>query len=165
MRASPAVATFFGFLFLAAVLAGLYYLVRAGLGLFAAVDADVTAIAAVATLALLISASLVANGLYAVARAGDQRQQRATRALVYEVALLTLYDGPAGERLLLHASPGVLNAYLRLRRVEATVGGGSARQETARLVRAMRRDLGQRAPDVAAGELADLLPTHEPGRV
>jgi hypothetical protein len=69
-------------------------------------------------------------------------------------------SAPPQPMLLLNASPAVLGAYARLRRAEES--GGEARDELAELIRAMRHDLGQRAPDASLADLAELATP--PGR-
>lgn len=163
MKASSTLSALFGLAVLVAVGYALWYLGRFGLGLFdgASSAAQLTAAAA---LTLLLCAYLVANGLHAIARGEDGRQQRAARGATYEHVLrLQGSDGVVSEQhraaeecMLLYASPAALNAYLRLRRAQAG-GAGKGTEEMADLVRAMRRDLGQRGADMGTSELAELL--------
>jgi hypothetical protein len=162
MRSSSALSTLFGVAFLAAVAYGIYRAVGFGAGLFDGVDRTATVITGTAALTLLLAASIVANGL----RAAGGREELRQRAAAYEGILRLHADGagdpylsagdPAADpALLLHATPAVLGAYLRLRRAEE--GGGDAREERANLVRAMRRDLGHRGADVRPDDLLELV--------
>jgi hypothetical protein len=67
--------------------------------------------------------------------------------------LLTNDEQGAEQLMLLHASPAVLSAYIRLRGAHESDATGAAQEATADLVRAMRRDLGQRDTNVGSGEL------------
>jgi len=161
--------TLFGVAFLAALAYGLYRAVGFGAGLFDGVGHEATVITAAAALTLLLAASIVAGGLRAVAGREELRQ----RAAAYQAVLRLHAEGaadpylhpgdPAADQpLLLHASPAVLGAYLRLRRAQEA--GGDAREERASLVRAMRRDLGHRGADLRPDDLLELLraPAREP---
>lgn len=167
MKAHTTTSTILGFALLAAIGYALWYLARWGLGLWDDADATVQ-IGAAAALTLILCASIIANGLHSVARRDDLRRQREARASVYEQVLrlrgprggpgLLTHDEQGAEQLmLLHASPAVLRAYIRLRRAPEATGTDAAGGAMADLVRAMRRDLGQRGTDVGAGELAELL--------
>jgi hypothetical protein len=184
MRSNSAPSGLLGLVFAAAVLYGLYYVLRSGVGLFAGIGPEVTAVTAAAALTLLLSASIVANGLHAIARREDLRQERAMRAIVYEQLvrlrastesrgepheserhILLANAATAHQQMLLHGSPEVLKAYLRLRHAEeAGATTGAEREEMVQLVRAIRRDLGHRSPDVGMAELTEMLrsPDREP---
>src|SRR5215218_4609197 len=134
MRTNQTIGTVLGLAFLAAFGYALYLAARFGVGLFDGLDREVAVVTGAAALTLLLSATLIANGLHAIARRDDLRQQRGPRAAVYDHVLRLrgvedgygggLGDDPASERrMLLHASPAVLNAYRRLRHAEE---GGSA---------------------------------------
>ncbi|HEU0301107.1 MAG TPA: hypothetical protein VFR37_16705 [Longimicrobium sp.] len=170
MKPNSTLSALFGLAVLAALGYALWYLGRWGLGVIGGVSPAVQAGAA-AALTLLVCASIVANGLHAIARREDARQQRAARAAAYDGffrrhgggaesgfairgGMLPLDGSAAHQQMLLHASPAVLGAYLRLLRAEEAGGG---QEELVELVRAMRRDLGQRSPDVGVAELAELL--------
>lgn len=180
MKTSSFLSALFGLAFLAGVAYGLFLLARLGGGLFDGVDREVMVVTSVAAAALLFAASVVGNGLHAVARRDEVRQQRASRTAVYAQVLRPrtdaaelsgVYGGPApaedapgtNAQLLLHASPAVLAAYGRLRRAEEDAGRTDARQALAQLVRAMRRDLGHRGAD-SLPELAELLRSPERDR-
>src|SRR4051794_11768289 len=170
MRSSATLSTLVGLALLAAAGYALWYLARSGLGVLDGVDATVQ-LAAAGALTLVVCASIVAHALHALTRGEDGRQRRAARAATYEHVLrLHGARGPgaltdeerAVERLmLLYASPAVLNAYLRLRRAQEA---GGARQELAELVRALRRDLGNRGAAAGGAELAELLNPSAPAR-
>jgi hypothetical protein len=145
----------------------LWYLGRWGLGFWHGANTTVQ-IGAAAALTLILCASILANGLHAVARRDDVRRQRETRAAVYEQVLrlrsprggpgLLTHDEQGAEQLmLLHASPAVLRAYISLGGAHDAAGAGTGPEVVADLIRAMRRDLGQRGTDVGTGELAELL--------
>lgn len=154
--------TVFGLALLAAVVYGLYFAATAGLGLFAGVDATVQLFTAAAA-TLLVCAAMIADGLHAGPRGEDLRQRRAIRSAIYDQALQVRAAAPGTFRpedeqsvergILLHASPAVVGAYLRVRRTE----GRPSPDELAQLARAMRRDLGRRGSDVSTGDLAELL--------
>jgi hypothetical protein len=184
MRSNSASSAVVGLVFVVAVLYGLYHLLRLGAGLVEDMGREVTAVTAAAAVTLLLSASIVASGLHAIGRREDLRQQRAMRAIVYEQflrlrAFVERRGGPLGgerhmlpddadtayQQMLLHASPQVLRAYLRLRGAEeAGATKGTSREEMVQLVRAIRRDLGHRSPDVGMAELTEMLrsPDREP---
>jgi hypothetical protein len=168
MRYQSAVSTLFGFALLGAIGYGLFLLARLGAGFLEGIDPGLHAPGAAAALTLILCASIIANGLHSVARRDDVRRQREARAAVYEQVLrlqgprggpglLTNDEQGAEQLMVLHASPAVLRAYLRLRGAHDISAAGSAPEVLAELVRAMRRDLGQRGTDVTVGELAELL--------
>lgn len=157
----------FGVALLAAIGYAGWYLARWGVGVWNGASATVQ-IGAAAALTLIVCAAIIANGLHSVARRDDVGRQREARAAVYEQVLrlrvshgvpglLTNDEQGAEQLMLLHASPAVLRAHLRVRGAQDADGTGAAQDAMADLVRAMRRDLGQRGSDVSAGELAELL--------
>jgi hypothetical protein len=173
MRTRQTLSALLGLAFVAGLGYALYTVLRLGAGLFDGLDRQTTVIVATAALTLLLAAWIVASGLHAIARRDETVQTRAARAAAYEAllhsrsgavegvfavrgAVVPVDDSASPEqRLLLHASPAVLGAYTRLRRAEAS--GGAAHHELAELIRAMRRDLGQRAPDAPVAEIAELV--------
>jgi hypothetical protein len=177
MRPNSALSAFFGLLLFAMLVLGLYYVVGFGVGLFAGVGPEVRTVTAIVAITLLLSASIVAGGLHGIGRREDVRQQRAARAAVYEHFLRVQSGAASGgellgggrdflprdarsldQTMLLHASADVLKAYHRLRRADGSVGSDSGgREELVHLVRAMRRDLGQRAPDIGSAELTEIM--------
>jgi hypothetical protein len=180
MRSSPVVPIFVSILFLALFALALYYLVGFGAGLFAGVGPEVTTVTVAAAITLLVCASIIAGGLHGIGRREDVRQQRAVRAAVYEQFLRaqagTARGGalPLGDRrfvagdvqdlepqMLLVASAEVLKAYRRWRRAQEGAADGTAtpQQAMASLVRAMRRDLGHRAPDLDDDAVSELMRT------
>ena len=178
MRLNSAVSTLFGFALLAGLAYALWYVARIGVGLLDGLDRQATVTGATAVLTVLLAAWIIAGGLHAIARRDETAQRRASRTAAYEAflqsraaaadgvfavrgAVVPVDDSAAHQYLLLHASPAVLGAYARLRRAEAS--GGAAGDEVAELIRAMRRDLGQRAPDAPLADVAELLasPAHQ----
>jgi hypothetical protein len=167
MRSNFTLSTVLSLAFLSALGYAVWYLARSGFGLWSGASASVQ-IGTAAALTLVLCASIIANGLHAVARHEDVRRQHAARAAVYEQVLrlrvsrgvpglLTNDQHGAEQLMLLHASPAVLRAYLRLRGAPEVAGTGAGEDAMVDLIRAMRRDLGQRGTDVNAGELAELL--------
>ncbi|HEY0022132.1 MAG TPA: hypothetical protein VGB24_04455 [Longimicrobium sp.] len=167
MRLNSTLSTLFGVALLAAIGYTLWYLARWGLGFWDETDTPFQ-IGAAAAVTLFVCAAMIANGLHAVARRDEVRQQREARAAVYEQvlrlrgprggpALLTHDEQGAEQLMLLHASPAVLRAYLRLRGAPEATGADAGEDAMVDLIQAMRRDLGQRGTDVKAGELAGLL--------
>lgn len=171
MKKASALSTLFGLALLAGLVYALWYVARAGVALvdraklFDGLDRPTTVILVSSGLTLLVAAWLVSRGLHAIARREELVRQRTARAEAYG-AFLRLHSAAlapalpfAGEdasgQLLLHASPSVITAYAHLRRVEES--GGDACDEMAELIRAMRRDLGQRAPDAPLAEFAELI--------
>jgi hypothetical protein len=162
MKTSSTLSALLGLAFVAALVYALVYAARFGVGLFDGIDRQVTVITGTAALTLLLAASIIASGL----RAAGAREELRQRAAAYE-GILRLHADAAGDpylsagdpaadpALLLHATPAVLGAWLRLRRAEEA--GGGAREERANLVRAMRRDLGHRGADVRPDDLLELL--------
>ena len=162
MKPTSTVSTVFGLALLAAVAYGLFLAATAGVALFVGLDATVQLFAAGAA-TLLVCAAMIANGLHAGARGEDLRQRRALRGTIYDQALQVRAAAPGTFRpededrvergILLHASPAVVSAYLRVRRAD---DGGSP-DDLAQLARTMRRDLGRRGSDVSVDDLAELL--------
>jgi hypothetical protein len=164
MKPNSFLSAFFGLAFLAALAFAAYSVLRFGAGLFDGVPHAVAVVTAAAALALLLAASIVANGLRAVARRDDLRQQRAAAYAAFlhpGGGAAEPYVDPAREsgaelQFLLHASPAVIAAVVRLRRAEAA--GGTGLEEMAQLICAMRRDLGVRGRDLGVAELGELVP-------
>jgi hypothetical protein len=184
MKKASAISTLFGFALLAGLVWALWYVARAGValfngaGLFDGVPRPTLVILATSAITLLLAAWMISGGLRAIARREETAQRRDARAAAYEVflqsraaaaavdgvfavrgAVVPVEHSGAHELLLLHASPAVLGAYARLRRAEES--GGDARDEMAEMIRAMRRDLGQRAPDAPLAEIAELIDAAE----
>lgn len=158
MRKTSAVSVLLGLALLAGMGYGLFVVARLGAGAFDALDPHLRGIGAAAAGVLLLCACVVANAVRGHGRRADLRQARTLRAPVYEQALWlaggTELDA-VDARMALHASPAVLAAWLRVRRGECTA---------AELAMAMRRDLGQRAPDVPLADLAELAAAPVPAR-
>ncbi|HEX5870009.1 MAG TPA: hypothetical protein VFY65_06330 [Longimicrobium sp.] len=174
MKKASALSTLFGLALLAGLLYALWYVARASVALFNRADLfngvsrEVGVITVSSVLTVLVAAWMVSRGLHAVARSGELVRQRTARAGAYE-AFLRLHSETASPalpfrvagkedasgQLLLHASPAVIAEYARLRRAEAS--GAAAGDEMVELIRAMRRDLGQRAPDAPVADLAELI--------
>ncbi len=182
MKSRSAASTLFGFALLAGIAYALWYVARLGAGmfdgLFDGIGRETTMILATAALTVLLAAWIVARGLHAIARRHERLEQRAGRAAAYDLFLrvhaepsddpfgAAAYlerEAAAGPQLLLHASPAVVSAYARLRRAEAS--GAAGHDEMAELMKAMRRDLGQRAPDAPLADIAELLGSPAPERV
>jgi hypothetical protein len=188
MRTNRILSTLFGFALLAGLAYALWYVARAGValfngaGLFDGVPRPTLVILAASALTLLLAAWMVSSGLHALARREETARRRDARAGAYEVflqsrasaaaadgvfavrgAVVPVERSGAHELLLLHASPAVLGAYARLRRAEDA--GSAAHDEMAEMIRAMRRDLGQRAPDAPLAEIAELTGAPERERV
>ncbi|WP_420129122.1 hypothetical protein [Longimicrobium sp.] len=184
MRKTSALSALFGFALLAGLAYALWYVARAGValfngaGLFDGVPRPTLVILATSAITLLLAAWMVSRGLHAIARREETAQRRDARAAAYEVflqsrasaaaadgvfsvrgAVVPVEHSGAHELVLLHASSAVLGAYARLRRAEES--GSSAHDELAEMIRAMRRDLGQRAPDAPLAEISELIDAPE----
>lgn len=184
MKPNSTLSTLFGLALVAALAYAAWLAVRFGAGLFdglfVGVGRETTVILATAALTVLLAAWIVAGGLRAIARRDETVQRRAARAAAYETFLqlragsiegvfamrgnvIPVDESAADAPILIHAGPAVVAAYARLRRAEAS--GGEAHEEMVELIRAMRRDLGQRAPDAPLAEIAELLGAPERQRV
>jgi hypothetical protein len=172
MRTSQTLSALLGLALMAGLGYALYAVVRLGAGLFGGLDRQTTVITATAALTLLLAAWIIASGLHAIARRDEVVRRSAARAEAYQ-AVLRLETGavspvlPLGDeeesaateqQFLLHASPAVVAAHARLRRA---LDSTAAREAMVELIRAMRRDLGQRAPDASPADLAALLRADE----
>lgn len=172
MKTNSTLSALLGLAFVAALAYAAWTAVRLGAGQLEVLDRETTMILATAAATVLLSAWIVAGGLHAIARRDETVQRRAARAAAYEAflqsrsgaadgvfavrgAAVGMDDSAPHEHLLLHASPAVLGAYARLRRAEGS--GAAAGDEMAELIRAMRRDLGQRAPDAPLADIAELI--------
>lgn len=173
MKPTSTLSVLFGLALLVGLGYALWILGRWGVGVAAGASPELQTGAA-AALVLLACAAMVANGLHAIARRDGTRERRGLRGAVYEHALRArAADGApygnaefpadaaaAHQQMLLHASPAVLGAYLRLRRADEA--GVDTTEELVDLVRAMRRDLGQRGPDLGVAELGELIDPSAP---
>lgn len=172
--------TLLGFAFLAGLVYAAVYLAGFGVRVFDGVDRRTAVLAGTASLTLLLAVWMVANGLHSIARSDETTQRRSARAAAYEAFLqlragsiegvfamrgnvIPVDESAADAPILLHGSPAVVGAYARLRRAEAS--GGEAHDEMVELIRAMRRDLGQRTPDAPLADLAEVLDSSARKRV
>ncbi len=159
-----------GLLFLALAAGAILYLVFRGVGALGELGDGPIPVEWVLGGVLIVAVALIAGSLRAAGRSALLRERREARAQAYRALLgsrvelggggsFAANDGgmaPDPSALLLHATPAVLHAFLKLSRAEES-GEGAGGAELAALIRAMRRDLGHRAPDMDASSITELI--------
>jgi len=153
---------------------GLYFLVHAFDFLVGGLDSEISRLALVGYITLMLSAMIIARGLSRRPSLSDA--ERVAKEALYERILAAWGEAhrqggrPAGvefdefERLLvLRASKSVINCYLGLQRLELPFDPSDATTRSAlqRLLAEIRKDLGQRNVGLETSDVLDLLFNHD----